>query len=516
MFNFDRSAIIKNTASSPVWMHFGAGNIFRGYIARLQQDLLEIGESESGIIAVETFDYDIIEKIYKPHDNIALLCTLNPDGMIDQKLIGSITHALRADNDASEINDIFRNPSLQIISLTITEKGYAIKDMSGGFLPVIEADINAGPDKAAHVMSRLAAGCYYRYTNGGGELALVSFDNCSNNGDLIKDGVMQIARAWQQRGFVDEGFIGYLGGGKISYPITMVDKITPRPSETVLKTLIEQGLEGMDIVITGKNTFIAPFVNAERPEYLVIEDDFPNGRPPLEKAGVLFADRHTVMQAEVMKVTTCLNPLHTALAIFGCLLNYETIADEMKDADLRRLAEIIGYDEGMKVVVDPKIICPKAFLDEVINVRLPNPFLMDMPQRITTDTSQKIPVRFGNTIKKYLKDETLFAASLEGIPLTIAAWLRYLLGVDDNLNPMTISPDPLLSEMQAMLAGITASEPKSYTGQLKGVLNSEMLFGVNLYDAGLGEKIEGMFVQMLSGVGAVRAVLRDNVRRDDY
>ena len=99
-----------------------------------------------------------------------------------------------------------------------------------------------------------------------------------------------------------------------------------------------------------------------------------------------------------MKVTTCLNPLHTALAVYGCLLGYTLIADEMKDPDLKRLVERIGYTEGLPVVTDPGIIRPEAFLKEVLEQRLPNPFMPDTPQRIACDTSQKVPIRFGETV----------------------------------------------------------------------------------------------------------------------
>ena len=85
---------------------------------------------------------------------------------------------------------------------------------------------------------------------------------------------------------------------------------------------------------------------------------------------------------------TRLNPLHTALAVFGCLLGYNIICDEMKDPDLRKLVEIIGYKEGLPVVTDPGIIDPKEFIDTVLNVRFSNVFIPDTPQRIATDTSQ--------------------------------------------------------------------------------------------------------------------------------
>lgn len=114
-------------------------------------------------------------------------------------------------------------------------------------------------------------------------------------------------------------------------------------------------------------------------------------------------DRDTVDKADTMKVTTCLNPLHTALSIFGCLLGYESIATEMEDPDLLTLVQQIGYKEGLPVVVNPEIINPKMFIDEVILKRLPNKYIPDTPQRIATDTSQKIAIRFGETIKNMLK-----------------------------------------------------------------------------------------------------------------
>ena len=121
----------------------------------------------------------------------------------------------------------------------------------------------------------------------------------------------------------------------------------------------------------------------------------------MEKAGLYFTDRETVDKVEKMKVCTCLNPLHTALAIFGNLLGFTLIADEMKDEDLVKLVNILGYKEGLPVVVDPKILSPKAFIDEVVQKRIPNPFMPDTPQRIACDTSQKLSIRFGETIKAY-------------------------------------------------------------------------------------------------------------------
>lgn len=134
----------------------------------------------------------------------------------------------------------------------------------------------------------------------------------------------------------------------------------------------------------------------------MIEDAFPNGRPELEKGGLIFTSRETVDKVEKMKVCTCLNPLHTALAAFGCLLGYKLISAEMKDRTLKKLVEEIGYTEGLPVVVNPGALDLGKFLDTVLKVRIPNPFMPDTPQRIATDTSQKLAIRYGETIKAYL------------------------------------------------------------------------------------------------------------------
>ncbi len=510
---YDWKAMCQATRKTPVWVHFGAGNIFRGFIAGLQQRLLNQGLAECGIIAAETFDYDIIDEIYRPYDNMTLMVSLRPDGGTEKEVIASIAQGIRADSQDQEqwqaLKHIFANPSMQMASFTITEKGYAIKDMGGSFLKAVQEDMEKGPDQARHAMSVAASLLFARFKAGAAPIAMVSMDNCSHNGEKLRESIVTIGKAWNERGLVPGEFLEYLEDeARVSFPWTMIDKITPRPAKAIEDQLAEEGIENMAPVITSKNTYIAPFVNAEIPQYLVVEDRFPNGRPCLEKAGVYMTTRNTVNMTERMKVTTCLNPLHTALAVFGCLLGYESIAAEMENQELKRLVEHIGYEEGMPVVTDPGIINPMDFIHEVIGERLPNPFIPDTPQRIATDTSQKVAVRYGETIKSYMAREDLDIEKMTCIPLVLAGWLRYLLGVDDKGQEMAISPDPMLSQLKEQLKDVKAGVPDSYRGQLKSILSNKVIFGVDLYEAGLASKVENMFVQMLAGPGAVSQVLK--------
>ncbi len=514
---FDWKEMCAATAAEPTWVHFGAGNIFRGFIALLQQSLLEQGLVKGGIVAADTFDYDIIEKIYTPFDHMTLMVSLLPDGSMEKEVVASIAEGLRAGNafpeDMDALKRIFRNPSLQMASFTITEKGYALKNIQGDFFPFVEADFKNGPSNCSHAMSMVASLLLERFNACAAPVAMVSMDNCSHNGEKLRSSVMTVVEKWLENGFVSQEFVAWVQDEtKVSFPWSMIDKITPRPAKVVEESLAAAGIENMAPIVTSKNTFIAPFVNAEQPQYLVVEDRFPNGRPPLEKAGVYMTDRDTVNNTEKMKVTTCLNPLHTALAVYGCLLGYDSIAAEMKDPELKALVERIGYDEGIPVVVDPKILSPMDFIHEVIDQRLPNPFIPDMPQRIATDTSQKVAIRFGETIKSYLARPDLNAADLTYIPLAIAGWLRYLLAVDDNGNPMECSSDPMLETLQQQLSGATLGNPDSLDGKLPAILSNTSLFATDLNEAGLGGKIETMLRELMAGPGAVRDTLKKYLR----
>lgn len=510
--SYDVAQLAENTKKAPTWVHFGAGNIFRIFIGGIADKLIAAGETDKGITCVETFDFDVVDKIYAPYDNLVLAVTLKADGSTDKQVLGSLTEAIKAQSSVeaewNRLKEIFVNPALQMVSFTITEKGYALKGSDGNYFPFINADIENGPAAPGSAMAVVCALLNERFKACAAPIAVVSMDNCSHNGEKLQNSIVTMAKEWQAKGFVSEEFVAYLTDEKqVAFPWSMIDKITPRPSEAIAAELEAKGIEHMQPVITSKKTYIAPFVNAEGPQYLVIEDKFPNGRPALEKAGVYMTDRDTVNKVERMKVTTCLNPLHTGLAVYGCLLGYTLIADEMHDAELKELVHQIGPVEGMPVVTDPGILSPEAFVNEVINDRLPNPFMPDAPQRIACDTSQKVGIRFGETIKSYVAKYG-DAKKLTAVPLAIAGWCRYLLAVDDQGESFELSPDPMVPELTAKLAGIQLGKPETYTGQLKDILSNANIFGSDLYEAGLGEKIEEMFLEEIAGSGAVRATLK--------
>lgn len=515
---YDVEAVSEKAKKEPVWVHFGIGNIFRVFIGGIADGLLEEGFMDRGITCVETFDYDVVDKIYQPYDNLGLNVILHGNGTREYKVIGSLAEAVKAQASDPEqwkrLKEIFASSSLQLVSFTITEKGYALHRADGTWLPYVAADIQNGPEKATGAMAVLVAMLYVRYQVGKYPLALVSMDNCSQNGAKLRESVLTMAEEWKKAGYVDEGFVSYVSDeDTVAFPWTMIDKITPRPSERIADDLEKAGVEYMQPVITGKQTYIAPFVNAEKPQYLVIEDHFPNGRPALEKGfGVYMTDRNTVNLSERMKVTVCLNPVHSATGPLGVVLGYDLFAHMLNtNEDMMKMARMVAYDEGLPVVPNPGILSPQAFVDELFNDRFPNEYLGDTNLRLAVDVSQMVGIRFGETVKAYV-EKYGDASRLTAIPLGIAGWLRYLLAVDDAGNHYELAPDPMKEELTEQLKDIVVGHPETFKDQLKPILSNERLFFTDLYKDGVGEKIETMFREMIAGPGAVKATIHKYVK----
>lgn len=106
----------RKTHDEPTWIHFGAGNIFRAFPAALLQRVLDAGAYDRGVIVAEGFDYEIIDKAYRPYDNMSLLVLLKSDGSIEKRVVASVTESLKADPqfgaDWDRLVEIFRKAPL--------------------------------------------------------------------------------------------------------------------------------------------------------------------------------------------------------------------------------------------------------------------------------------------------------------------------------------------------------------------------------------------------------------------
>ena len=495
----------------PEWIHLGAGNLFRAFHAIVADDLLGAGLMNRGIVAADLRSPRGVDEVWAPDGNDALVVTLRSDGTHGLRIVSSVADALFANPRRPDawrrMRTYFESPELRLVTVSITEKGYATRGADGAPLPEVAADMASGPASPLCAMGIVASLLFARFEAGAPPLALVSTDNFSRNGQRFRDSVFEVVGAWVDAGLASRELLEYVSDeGRVSFPWTMVGRIVPNPSPEVASSLLEKGFTGMGL---REGLYLASFANTEEAHYLVIEDSFPNGRPALDEDGVILTDRDTAERADTMKVTACLNPLHTCLAVYGCLLGYDRIWKEMEDVDLVALIRHLGYDEDLPVVVDPKVIDPHAFIEELLTKRLPNRSLPDAPRRIASDTSQKVSIRYGHTLNAYAKAGRDVSA-LTYIPLVIAGWLRYLLAVDDEGNEFACSPDPLLDELQTNLADVKpgCTDAALVHEAVAPILSNVEIFDCNLYDLGLGEKIEGLFLEELAGTGAVRATIK--------
>lgn len=505
---YDIDAVREATRTAPTWLHFGAGNLFRAFPAVLAQRMLTAGLSETGIICCDGYDEELIDRCYRACDHLSLVVTLYSNGTINKEVVASVTESLKLSEDGTWLSEVFLAPSLQMVSFTLTEKGYVIQDDEHEFLPDYAHDRDNGPEGCRSFFGKLAALSLSRCRAGLPPLALVSLDNCQDNGIRLERAIRYMVQAWQEKGYITEDEYFYLIK-KNTYPLSMIDKITPHPDTRIADKLAEDGLQNARPFVTAKGTYAAIYVNSESPHYLLIEDAFPNGHPPLEQCGVILTRRDIVEKSAMMKVSTCMNPMDTALGVYGCMLGYTQISAEMKDKELVNLVTRMSEQEAMPMVADPGVIDPVSFLHEVLGERYPNPFLQDSPQRIATDTSRKIAPRFGVTLYAYY-NSTLpahRATKLVYIPLVLAGWLRYLVGVDDRGEPFELSPDTNLDHIRSLMGNPKLGDEVSEE-QLYPLLANRYYFGVNLFEIGVGETVVRMFNELNKGPRAIRETLR--------
>lgn len=168
---------------------------------------------------------------------------------------------------------------------------------------------------------------------------------------------------------------------------------------------------------------------------------------------------------------------------------------------LNRMLELLHLESLIRPWLD----------DEVINERMSNKYLGDTTVRICTDSSRGVGARFGETIRSYVQEYGT-AKSLDAIPFALAGWLRYFYAFDDAGKAFALAPDPLAQELHDVVIQVEFGNPDSLKDQLQGVLSNKEIFGSDLYEAGVAQKIEEYFKEEIAGFGAVRSTLKKHQR----
>ena len=382
-------------------VHFGPGAFHRAHQAVYFDDLLAI-EPDWAISAVSLHSAGVRDAL-RPQDGLytlALLGETGGDGQPKLRVIGSIREVLCAPEEGAAVLARLADRDVRLVTLTITEKGYCLSPEGVDLQhPDIVRDL-ATPDAPTSAIGWLVAGLCARRAQGLEPYTVLSCDNLADNGGRLRRAVLQYARQ------LDAGLADWIET-EVAFPRSMVDSITPATDDALrIQVAAQLGVED------------AWPIQREPYTQWVVEDDFRNGRPPLERAGVVLSNDIAGYDKAKLRL---LNAPHSTLAYLGSLLRIETVADAMREPVLA------GFAEGlMRQDIAPSLRLPPGFdadaYIEAILARFRNPAIRHLLAQIAWDGSQKIPVRLLGTIA----DALAAARPIERLCLPVAGWLQFV------------------------------------------------------------------------------------------
>lgn len=418
-------------------VHFGLGNFHRAHQAVYLDRLMNAGEG---------FDYAIVGAGVMPSDARMRAALLAQDCLYtvveqsaersDPRVIGAMVDYLPA-ADASAIVGRLADPQTRIASLTITEGGYFIDAATGHFdpsHPAIAAD-GANPDAPATVFGMLVAGLKARRDAGIQPFTVMCCDNIPHNGVVTREAVVETAR------LSDPALADWIAA-HVAFPNAMVDRITPATSDRERAMIREMGVDD-----------VAP-VFAEDFIQWVLEDNFPAGRPALEKVGVEFVE--DVTPWELMKIRI-LNGGHAVIAYPAGLMDIHFVHEAMENDLVGAFLDKVETDEIIPAVPPVPNTDLRTYFEKV-RERCANPKIGDTIRRLCLDGSNRQPKFIVPTIA----DRLAGGLPVEGLALESALWCRYCAGTTDS-GAVIEANDPSWDRLTAA-AQAARTDPQAWLG----------------------------------------------------
>lgn len=398
-------------------VHIGVGGFHRSHQAYYLHQLLEKQNATDWAICgvgLREADRNMAETMQQ-QDCLYTLVTQHPDGKVNNEIIGSITEYLLAVDNPQEVIDKMAHPNTKIVSLTITEGGYNFNPITGAFNfenPAVQYELNH-PNEPKTIYGFLTAALRERRKKELPPFTILSCDNIQHNGDVARKMILAFTKKQ------DADLAAWIAR-EVSFPNTMVDRITPVTTAATIDYLKAK----FDINDSWP-VICEPFIQ------WVIEDDFSNGRPPLEKLGVQFVP--DVSPYEKMKIRL-LNAGHSVLGILGAIHGYPTIDTCMEDAVFAEFMRQFMDKEATPILGDIQGIDLGKYKDS-LEERFANPNIKDSVSRICSESSAKLPKFLIPTLRENLEQ----AGSIKYATFILAAWCYYSdKGIDENGKPIEI------------------------------------------------------------------------------
>lgn len=430
-------------------VHLGVGAFHRAHQAVYTDDALARSFGPWGISGVSLRSPDTRDAL-GPQDGLYSVAVRGPEGDA-LRVIGCLTELLVAPEDPAAVLERLTRPSVRVVTLTVTEKGYCHDPATGNLNeqhPDIVHDL-ANPAAPRSAVGFLAEALARRRQAGTAPFTVLSCDNLPGNGDTTAKILCRFAT------LRDAEFGGWVAD-HVAFPNSMVDRIVPATTDAD-RTMVSAalGVEDAWPVMT------EPF------SQWVVEDRFPAGRPAWEEHGVeMVADVHPY---ETMKLRL-LNGSHSTLAYLGYLAGYETVSDTMADPAFTRLIRALMDKESGPTLHMPPGADLERYKDALI-ARFHNPALRHRTWQIAMDGTQKLPQRLLGTIR----DRLASGQPIDRLALGVAAWMRYVSGTDEKGQPIDVR-DPLAPQLAAIAAEAGGSPDALATALfgLSGVFGADL------------------------------------------
>jgi fructuronate reductase len=464
---YDRSRV------RPGIVHLGIGAFHRAHQAVYTDDALAKGDLAWGIVGASLRSPDTRDAL-APQDGLYTVVTRAPNGTA-LRVVGSVLRLLVAPESPAAMIEAMAEPGVRIVSLTVTEKGYC-HDPATRRLDERHPDILhdlAVPDGPRSAPGFIVAALALRRRRGIPPFTVLSCDNLPSNGETTRAVVVRMAE------LIDPA-LGRHVAEHVAFPSSMVDRIVPATTQADRGEVAEAlGASDAWPVVT------EPF------SQWVIEDRFPQGRPAWETAGAqLVAD---VAPFETMKLRM-LNGAHSSLAYLGYLAGHETVAATVADPVFRTFVQALWRDEIIPVVPGPPGVDLPGYAAALLK-RFENPAIRHRTWQIAMDGSQKLPQRLLGTVR----DRLARGLPIDRLALAVAAWIRYVGGVDEQGRPIDVR-DPLAGPLRERIEA-SGDDPDR---RVRAVLAVEAVFGTDLPQ-------QSAFVEPVTQ--AYRALLQSGARQ---
>lgn len=454
-------------------VHLGVGAFHRAHIAAYVDSVLS-RDPGWGIIGVSLRRPDTRAALLD-QDFLYTLAIRSAEGT-KTRVIGSLFDVLDANTQRHEVLAAMADPGVRIVSLTVTEKGYC-HDPATGELDATHPDVKHDldhPESPVSAPGLIVRALEVRKAKGIPPFTVLSCDNLPANGHTTQRIVTRFAS-------LRDAELGNFIREHVAFPSTMVDRIVPATTDDDRKDVTSlTGLDDAWPVVT------EPF------HQWVVEDHFTQGRPALETAGVEFVK--DVAPFELMKLRM-LNGSHSTLAYLGYLAGHQYVSEAIAQPAFRSLISALMTEDVMPTLPMDRLSL-EHYRDALLD-RFSNPALRHRTWQIAMDGSQKLPQRLLGTIRDRLKD----GHSVTRISLGVAAWMRYVTGIDEQGHPIDVR-DPLATRLR----GIADAAGKDPARLVDGLLNVREIFGDDLPASAPFRAALHAHVQSLFATGSRRTV----------